>query len=100
MWHFHYLHAPPRAGGGQGGKMMDIAYLVAIMADLTSETWYELPSDAPGYHVVLYRTEIHATLAKISKMFCLGFGRFWVHLPGNVVENGVVSEDWRSNRVL
>ena len=30
---------PLQLGGGQGGKMMDIAYLVAIMADLTSETW-------------------------------------------------------------
>ena len=29
---------PLQLGGGQGGKMMDIAYLVAIMADLTSET--------------------------------------------------------------
>ena len=32
---------------GQGGKMMDIEYLVTIMADLTSETWYELANDAP-----------------------------------------------------
>ena len=28
---------PPR---GQGGKMVNIAYLVVIMADSTSETWY------------------------------------------------------------
>ena len=47
---------------------MDIAYLVAIMADLTSETWYELANDAPGHHAVLYRTGIHAILAEISKM--------------------------------
>ena len=73
--------------------MMNIAYLVVIMADLTSETWYELAGDAPGHHVVLYRTEIHAILAEISKMCYLGSGRFWVHLPGSVVENGVVSED-------
>ena len=93
MWHFHYLHAPPRAGGGQGGKMMDIAYLVAIMADLTSETWYQLANDAPGHHAVLYRTGIHAILTEISKKCYLGSGRFWVQLPWNVVENGAVSED-------
>ena len=73
--------------------MMDIAYLVAIMADLTSETWYELANDAYGHDAVLYRTGIHAILAEISKMCYLGSGRFWVHLPWNVLGNGVVSED-------
>ena len=73
--------------------MMDIEYLVAIMADLTSEIWYELANDAPGHHAVLYRTGIRAILTEISKKCYLGSGRFWVHLPGNRVENGVVSED-------
>ena len=73
--------------------MMNIAYLVVIMADLTSVTWHELANDAPGHHAVLYRTEIRAILTEISKKCYLGSGRFWVHLPGNVVENGVVSED-------
>ena len=72
---------------------MDIAYLVAIMADLTSETWYQLANDAPGHHAVLYRTGIHAILTEISKKMLFGLWAFWVHLPGNVVENGVVSED-------
>ena len=31
---------PLQLGGVRGGKMMNIAYLVVIMADLTSETWY------------------------------------------------------------
>ena len=73
--------------------MMNVAYLVVIMADLTSETWYELANDAYGHHAVLYRAGIHAILAEISKKCYLGSGRFWVHLPWNVVENGVVSED-------
>ena len=73
--------------------MMNIAYLVVIMVDLTSETWCQLINDGPGHHAVLYRTGIHAILTEISKKCYLGSGRFWVHLPGNVVENGVVSED-------
>ena len=72
---------------------MNVAYLVVIMADLTSETWYELANDAPGHHAVLYRTGIHAVLTEISKKCYLGSGRFGVHLPWNVVENGVLSED-------
>ena len=56
--------------------MMDIAYLVAIMADLTSETWYQLANDAYGHHSVLYRTGIHAILTEISEKCYLGSGRF------------------------
>ena len=37
--------------------------------------------------------DANAILTEISKKCYLGSGRFWVHLPGNVVENGVVSED-------
>ena len=58
--------------------MMNIAYLVAIMADLTSETWYELANDAPGHHAVLYRTGIHAILTEVSKknaIWALGASR-------------------------
>ena len=63
--------------------MVNITYLVVMMADLTSETLYQVASDAPGHHEVLYRTEIHAILAEISKMCYLGSGRFWVHLAGH-----------------
>ena len=51
---------------------MDIAFLVAIMADLTSETWYELANDAPGHHAVLYRTGIHAILYQKNAILALG----------------------------
>ena len=54
--------------------MMNIAYLVVIMAGLTSETWCQLAIDAPGRRAVLYRTGIHVILAEISKMCCLGSG--------------------------
>ena len=33
---------PTMAGWAQGCKMMRMAYLLAKMVDLTSETWYEL----------------------------------------------------------
>ena len=62
--------------------MMDIAYLVAIMADLTSETWYELPNDAPGHHAVLYRTGIHAILTEMSKNAIWALGIFGCTCPG------------------
>ena len=48
--------------------MVNIAYLVVIMADSTSETWCQLTNDTHGHHTVLNRTEIHAILAEISKM--------------------------------
>ena len=79
--------------------MMDIAYLVAIMADLTSETWYELANDAYGHHAVLYRTGIHAILAEISKML---FG-LWALLGAPALERGgkrCCERRLRSNRVL
>ena len=79
MWSVDMAFPPfarPSSWGGQGGKMMDIAYLVAIMADLTSETWYQLANDAYGHHSVLYRTGIHAILTEISEKCYLGSGRF------------------------
>ena len=72
---------------------MNITYLVVIMADFNSETLYQLASDASGHHAVRYITEIHVIRAEISNMCYLGSGRFWVHLPWNVLGNGVVSED-------
>ena len=52
--------------------MMNIADLLDMTIDLTSETWYELANGAPGHHTVLYRTGIHAVLAEISHMSHLG----------------------------
>ena len=62
------IRTPLQLGGGRGDKMGNIAYLVVIMADSTSETWCQLTNDAHGHHTVLNRTEIHAVLAEISKM--------------------------------
>ena len=67
---------PLPLGGGQGGKMMNIAHLVAITADSTSETWYQIGHDPSGHHAVLYRTGIHVILAEISLMCHLRPGRF------------------------
>ena len=36
---------------------MNIAYLVVIMADWTSETWYEIASDAPPLAIMQCFTE-------------------------------------------
>ena len=80
--------------------MMDIAYLVAIMADLTSETWYELANDAPSHHAVLYRTGIHAILTEISKKMLFGL---WAFLGAPARERGgkrCCERRLRSNRVL
>ena len=48
--------------------MMNIAHLIAMMADSTSETWYELVNDARGGRAVIYRSIIHVVLAEISHM--------------------------------
>ena len=52
--------------------MMDMAHLLVMTIDLTSETWYERAISAPGHHSVLYRSGIHAVLAEISHML-----QFW-----------------------
>ena len=91
--------APPPTGGDQGDKMMDIVYLVAIMADLTSETWHELANDGPGHHAVPYRTEIHSILTKISKILC----GLWALLGAHALERAgkrCCERRLRSNRVL
>ena len=43
--------------------MMNIAHLIAMMADSTSETWRDLANDASGERAVLYRSRIHVSLA-------------------------------------
>ena len=63
---------PLPLGGAQGAKMTNIAHLLVMTIDLTSETWYELANGAPGHHTVLYRTGIHAVLAEVSHMSHLG----------------------------
>ena len=62
------VFTPLQLSGDQGGKMMNIEFLVVIMADSASETWYQLTNIAPGHHAVLHRTEFHAIFAEISKM--------------------------------
>ena len=57
------ISPPPPSGWGPGGKMTNIAYLLVMTIDLTSETWYKLANGAPGRHTVLYRSGIHAVLA-------------------------------------
>ena len=47
---------------------MNIAHLVVMMADCTSETWYSLANDASSRPTVLYRPEIYAVLAEIPHM--------------------------------
>ena len=84
---------PLPLGGAQGGKMTNIAYLLVMTIDLTSETWYELANGAPGHHTVLYRSGIHAVLAEISHMRHFGLGAFLGHMAMDLVENGVVGQD-------
>ena len=66
---------PLQLGGAQGAKMTNIAHLLVMTVDLTSETWYELANGAPGHHTALYRSGFHAVLAEISHMSHLGPGR-------------------------
>ena len=72
------IRTPFQLGGGRGGKMgnINIAYLVVIMADSTSETWCWLANDDSSHHAVPYRKEIHVILTEISKKCYLGSGRF------------------------
>ena len=66
--------------------MMNIAHLIVMMADSTSETWYELVNDAPGGRAVIYRSRIHVVLAEISHMRHFGplapLGHMAVNLAG------------------
>ena len=63
---------PLPLGGAQGGKLTNIAHLLVVTIDLTSETWYELANSAPGHHTVLCRSGICAVLAEISHTSHLG----------------------------
>ena len=58
-----------------GVKMMNIAHQLVMMADSTSETWYELVDDASGGRGVIYRSRIHVVLAEISHVRHLGLWR-------------------------
>ena len=62
-WIRHSHHLPLPLGGAQGAKMMNIAHLIVMMADSTSETWCDLANDASGERAVLYRSRIHVNLA-------------------------------------
>ena len=73
--------------------MMNIADLLDMTIDLTSETWYELANGAPGHHTVLYRSEIHDVLAEISHMRHFGLVASLGHMAMNLVENDVVGQD-------
>ena len=54
--------APTHWVGPGGIKMMNMAHLLTMMVELTSETWYELINDASGDRVVLFRPGVHADL--------------------------------------
>ena len=73
--------------------MMDMAHLLVMTIDLTSETWYERAISAPGHHSVLYRSGIHAVLAEISHMQHFGLVASLGPMAMNLVENGVVGQD-------
>ena len=85
--------APLPLGGAQGAKMTNIAHLLVVTIDLTSETWFELANDAPGHRTVLYRSGIHAVLAEISHMQHFGLVASLGPMAMNPVENGVVGQD-------
>ena len=84
---------PLPLSGAHLGKMTNIAHLLIMTIDLTSETWYELVSGAPDHHTVLYRSGIHAVLAEISHMRHFGLVASLVPMAMNLVENGVVGQD-------
>ena len=78
------IFAPPGHAGLRGGKMMNIAHLVVMMADSTSVTWCELANDAPGGRGVLYRSGIHAVRGEISHMCHFGPSAPLGHLAVNL----------------
>ena len=71
--------------------MMNIAHLVVMMVDSTSETWYELVNEAPGEYGVIYRSRIHVFLAEISHMRHFGPLAPLGHMTVNLVGGGVHS---------
>ena len=88
------ISPPPPSGWGPGGKMTNIAYLLVMTIDLTSESWYELANGALGHHTVLYRSGFHAVLAEISHMSHLGPGRPCWPCPRIWWGGGVCSADY------
>ena len=77
-----------------GVKMMNIAHLVAMMADSTSVTWCELANDAPGECEVIYRSKIHAVRGEISRMCNFGPSAPLGHLAVDLVGGGVPRADY------
>ena len=73
--------------------MTNIAHLLVVTIDLTSETWYELANGAPGHHSVLNRTGIHVGHAEISHMQHFGLVASLGPMAVNLVENGIVGQD-------
>ena len=51
----YHLH-PPSDGEGPRGKIVNMAQLLVMMVELTSETWYELVNSQVTHCEVLYRT--------------------------------------------
>ena len=56
----------------QGSRMKEIAPLVVMNIDSTSETWSRLVNDTSGHPTVLYRSEFHAALTEISRTCHMG----------------------------
>ena len=71
--------------------MMNIAHQLVMMADSTSETWYELVDDASGGRVVIYRSRIHVVVAELSHVRHFGplapLGHMVVNLAGASVHS-------------
>ena len=53
------IFTPPSDGEGPRGKIVNMAQLLVMMVELTSETWYELVNGQVTHCEVLYRTQIH-----------------------------------------
>ena len=67
--------------------MVNIAHQLVMIADSTSETWYELVDDTSGGREVIYRSGIHDLLVEISLMCHFGPLASLVHYgrePGGV----------------
>ena len=47
---------PPSDGERPRGKIVDMAQLLVMAVELTSETWYELVNGQVMHYEVLYRT--------------------------------------------